>query len=370
MKKKKMGPRIIFGAFLVIICFSWFFWIFGEKYFDTSNYENREKAPAPNLTIDNYYRFSRKYTKYFNDNIPFRNNLITVNSSIDYFIFKKSSSDYVIVGNDNWLFYNRIDDGDPISCYKGTNLLSESELQTIAQNCVNQRDFLSEQGIEFVIYIAPNKERIYSEKMPSQYGEPAKNYQALQIVNYLRKNTDLRVVYPYDELMKAKTKIPYNIWYKTDTHWNLLGGYVGASALLKELGIEMPAIDSDRIQIKTGDDFSGDLSAMLNLKSQLKFADKEYFITGYNTHGMKNIEWDFDNMISYSAINADPRTIYVERDSFSSNMSSYIGSQFNNTYLRHKRTYSYDDFDYCNPDIFVYETVERNICDLCNFSIQ
>lgn len=67
------------------------------------------------------------------------------------------------------------------------------------------------QGKEFVIFIAPNKERIYYEYMPAQYGLPADNYGALQIYNYLKSNTDLKVVYPYAEIMDAKQKYLFSL---------------------------------------------------------------------------------------------------------------------------------------------------------------
>lgn len=271
---------------------------------------------------------------------------------------------------DNWLFYCRTDDGNPISCYQGTNLFTDEELEALTQNCINQRDFLSSQGKEFVIFIAPNKERIYPEYMPAKYGLPADNYGALQIYNYLRLNTDLRVVYPYVEIMDAKNSVEENIWYKTDTHWNYIGSYVGASALMAELNIEMPKVYSDEITINTLGETSGDLAGMLNLSKQLRFADREYSINGYDLHNREELEWDFNGMVRYHATDADPRSIYVIRDSFSSHMALYIGSQFTDSYLRHKKSYSYDDLVSCNPDIVVYETVERYAGGLASFSIQ
>ncbi len=370
MKEKKAGRVIILIAFAVIICFSKGICFFTEKFFDTANYENRQMATQPRLTLDTYSTYSEDYTAYFNDNLQFRNSLIQLNSYIDYFVFGKSSSDYVIVGENNWLFYAREDDGSPISCYQGTNLYTEEELAAIAENCINQRNLLLTQGKEFVIFIAPNKERIYSEYMPKQYGIPADNYGALQIYQYLKENTDLRVVYPYDEIMDAKKNVDENIWYKTDTHWNYIGGYVGASALMKELGIEMPKVNSGEIKINTLGETSGDLAGMLNLRKQLSFADTEYSIEGYDLHDREEIELDFSGMIRYHATNADPRSIYVIRDSFSSHMALYIGSQFTDSYLRHRGSYSYDDLATCNPDIVVYETVERYVGTLAAFSIQ
>ncbi len=74
-------------------------------------------------------------------------------------------------------------------------------------------------------------------------------------------------------------------------------------------------------------------------------------------------------MWSYHASNADPRRIYVIRDSFSSHMAPYIGSQFSDSFLRHRSSYNYDDLATHDPDIVVYETVERYANELGSFSI-
>jgi hypothetical protein len=367
MKTKKHGPKIILGAFIAIICLLWFWWFLLGKYVDTSNYENRTLASKPRVTIDNWKTLSSEYDSWYNDNLPFRNCFVKLNSMIDYFVFDKSSTNSVVIGYDNWLFYGSVSDGTPIGDYLGDNLFSEEELEVIAQNCINTQQFLEQQGKEFVLFIVPNKERVYSDEMPRWYGNPSETYRALQVVEFLRDNTSVRVVYPYEEILNAKNILSEELYYKTDTHWNTIGAYVGTSALLKELGINMPDITSDDIIIEKTGESVGDLCKMLNLSGVLE-NDNEYIVTGYNEHDFESIEWDFSNMISYSAKGADLRKIYIYRDSYGSNMAAYIGSQFDFSYLRHKYTYTYDDFMEQNPDIFVYETVERYVGNLKNFS--
>ncbi len=370
MQERKISRIIILCAFAIIICCSKGIWFFAEKHLDSANYENRQMAARPELTIDSYKTFSKDYTSYFNDNLQFRNNLITINSAIDYFCFKKSSNPYVAIGSDDYLFYTREDDGNPIACYKGENLYSEDELKAIADNCMAQRDFLLSQGKEFVIFIAPNKERVYCDHMPEKYGKPADQYSVLQIYNYLKANTDLRVVYPYEELMEAKRELSVNIWRKTDTHWNNIGAYVGARELMAELGIVMPKITDKSISIIKGNNNSGDLAGMLNLKEQLKSTDYNYTVEGYDNHNIETLELDYGKAFIYKSTNADPRKLYVIRDSFSTAMAPYIASQFNDSYFRHRDSYTYDDLADQDPDIVVFETVERYADVLMNFSIQ
>ncbi|MDY2590011.1 MAG: hypothetical protein SOW32_07460 [Agathobacter sp.] len=367
---KKLSIKVYICMFIVVICLPWFIWFFLQRYVDTSNSENRQMAARPQLSMDTYNTFSKEYEAYCNDCLPFRNNLIKLNSTIDYFLFDRSSNSNVIIGKDDWLFYDNIADGDNIGHYTGVRMYTEEELQLTAQNCINMRDSLAEQGIEFVLYIAPNKERVMSEYMPDKYGKPAENYATLQLVNYLRENTDIRVVYPYEELMEAKEKLKdVNIWYKTDTHWNYVGGYVGSCALLKELGIDMPAIWSEQITISEDEADAGDLAGMLNLNGILDTKEKNYIVEGYDAHNVETIQEDFTSVFSYHAENADSRKIYIYRDSFTTHMAEYIGSQFNDSYMRHTGTYNYADLQEQNPDIFVYETVERYANNIMSFNL-
>ncbi len=367
--KKSFGSWILMIVFVVNICLSWGIWFFVQPLADNTNYENRQKAEVPELTLSTYSSFPTQFTSFLDDRIPFRNELISLNSSIDYYVFHKSTSDYVLPGKNGWLFYVRKDDGDPLACYQGTNLYTDAELQLIAENCLHFRDVLEERGIEFVLYFAPNKERIYCENMPDEYGLPADEYGVLQIVNYLRKNTDLRVVYPYEALMEAKAHTGYAIYYKTDSHWNQIGGYVGSAALLQELGIDMPSLASDALAITEGEATSGDLAQMLYLSKQMNGVDHHYVLSGYHDHGIIDVSASFSNLIAYNAPDeADPRTLYVIRDSFATAMAPYLGSQFEQTYLRHFNAYSFDDILTYEPDIVVLELVERSSILLEYFS--
>ena len=368
MENKKAGPRIIYAVFLLMICGCWILWFFLARFTDLEKYENRSLHSLPQLTsIRDYLEFPAEFEEFFNDRIPFRNNLITMNRAIDYYGFGRIRHDRVTDGKDGWLFYCDRNDGDPIACYQGTNLLMDVHLEEIAENCIRQRDYLASQGIEFVIFVAPNKERIYSDKMSDKYGPPAETYRALQIVNYLRENTDIRVVYPYEELMAAKAEIGEEIYYKTDTHWNYIGGYVGSCALLRELGIEMPEISSGQISISYTGERTGDLASNLGLGALLKSA--EYTVEGYDTHQAES-QGNIRDVYYYKAKNADPRKFYAVRDSFFVSMLPYISSQFNESYTRFHTSYNYEDFAAQHPDIFVYETVERYIEDLIRFSVR
>lgn len=382
MRKERPGSFLLVGAFIVL-SISGIIWMWLGGTDNNENQEKRYMATRPEFSLENYGTYSEQFSEYLNDNMPFRNSLLTIDSCVNYFLFGNTTNEDVIVGKNDWLFYARKEDGDPIGCYQGTNLLSEEELRAIADNCIAQKEFLEKDGREFVIFIAPNKERIYYEHMPEQYGYPAENYQALQIVNYLRQHTDIRVVYPYEELMQAKESRKEPIWYKTDTHWNWIGAYVGAAALLKELGIEIPDIGSTQIKISEkkyldarlresyrleGLYLDRDLADMLHLGNALRNVEGEYWVEGYKLHDVEFVEWDLRNMLIFHAEQADARRLYMVRDSFASHMAMYLGSQFDDSCMRYWGTYQLEEMEQWNPDIVVYETVERRAGELRNFT--
>lgn len=369
--KKRIGSWILMIAFVTILCLSWVSWFILQPWADNTNYENRQKAAMPELSLATYSSFPTAFAEYLEDRLPFRNELMTLNSAMEYYLFHRSTSDNVLIGKEGWLFYVSKGDGDPIGSYQGTNLLSEDELAVMAENLVFWRDYLAERGMEFVLFLAPNKERMYSEYMPDSYGDPAEEYKVKQVVEYLRANTDLRVVYPYEELMQAKEAVAENIYYKTDSHWNEIGAYVGASALLKELGIDMPAITDEGITIEDPGKAEGDLAKMLYLSKPMKNVDSNYHVTGYDAHGVTNDEADFFGMMSYYTTDAaDERSLYLIRDSFATAMSPYLASQFDTANMRHISSYTNDDLWQCDPDVVVLELVERNVDKLMSFALE
>lgn len=366
--KHTVKKNIFIAIFFIIICTAHFSWFLFGKYFDQENYENRTVSSKPQLTLGKIDEFPKEYESYYDDNLPFRNKLIELNSSIQYYLFHSSANKNVVIGKDGWLFYNNQSGPNPVNCYMGRDLFTEKELAKIADNLTITNEYLADKGIEFILFIAPNKERIYSDKIPDYYGEPAKIYGTLQLINYLRENTSLRIVYPYEELMTQKNNNPeLDLYYRLDTHWNNAGAYIGSRALLSELGIELP--DIKELNISREGTPVCDLADMMNMHDQLN-TDTDIILTGYDNENISAEKWDFFGEVIYHNPAADSRKIFIKRDSYATAMTQYIGPQFAESYMIHKNNYSQELIDKHNPDIFVYETVERSIHDLLDFCIE
>lgn len=363
IKYKAMIWIVMFAGLIGLPFPSWFLM---SQFLDNGNYENRTLAEKPELTIENLETYPRNYEEYFNDRVPYRNQLIRLMNSIDYFLFHQSTSEQVAIGKDGWLFWSNENDGNPIEQSLGYWKFTEEQLQTIANNLMASKQVLEKEGIEFVLFIAPNKETIYQDKLPDYYTQKEKESSVDQLVSYLRKNTDIRVVYPKEELLQERKTNPERLLYhKLDTHWNNAGGYIGAKSLAQELGIEMPELES--VHLDKMITSRGDLTDALNIS--IPNGNVDYLISGISELVTENEKWDFATELIYHTPGADSRNLVVCRDSYSTALAPSLATQFENSYFIHKNSFDQQMIAQYNADIFVLQTVERYITMLETFQI-
>ncbi len=343
------------------------------KYLDssTADKENRVMTEMPTLANTQISEFPTLFDAYMNDNLPYKNYLVTINSMADYYLFNTSSSDDVIVGDKGWLFYvgHENNDEDPLADYEGTNLYSIDELEIIAENMVNARDFLASQGKEFVITIIPNKSRVYSEYMPDMCGDVSQECRLNQVYQYLSENTDLTIVSPYNDIVSYKEAHPETqLYFKYDTHWNNFGAYVAAQSISRVWGFEMP--DLDTVEQVYVDSDTYDLARMINLGDYLK--EDAPIATAYSGH-MARVEIQSDGMSFTGTVDqgtADVRKLYIIGDSFSALLFPYLACHFNSSKSDMYYNYNYSSLESYDPDVVVFECVERYLNNMLHFSIE
>lgn len=361
------------GAAAWLICFALLLllpravWWAAKDRFAAEATENLTATEAPKFPGGDYREFPGLFENYYNLNVPFRSQLITLNSLADVVLFRERSvNDKVVIGDQNWLFYSAESD---IEDYKGTNLFTPGQLEQIADQLVASRDYLAQRGTEFVLFLAPNKESVYGEKLLPSYYRKGELSRAQQLVSYLQKNTDIRVVYPLSEMLAYQDD--YSLYWHYDTHWNAAGGYIGARALLKELGIAIPPIEEMTL---TPDSYSGyDLARMMNLQKyyeEKKPADMNYIVTGYNGNNLQAILVDDATALIYHSDAPDERKLFLVRDSFAGGMAGVLASNFRDTYMPHwNGFFTQSQIEEQDPDVFVLEVVERRLDYLETFCL-
>ena len=345
---------IIFLCFLIVpnIVYK----IFYDK-FDHNNYELRKLSIKPTFNFKEINEYPILYEKYFNDYVPFRNEFIQIKNMVDIYLFKNLVDDLILLGKDNWLFFRNFD--NLIYKYMGVDLFSEKELEMAKNNLINFRNELNKKNIDFILMICPDKQLVYDQYMPS-YIKRKQVDNIDQFVNYMRDNSDIKIVYPKSELIKYKNYYP--LYYKYDHHWNYLGGYIGYTELLKELGLDYVKIDDSTIIETKETPFYKDLSTFISLYKYLNTDEKLYTILGYNNYYIVNGKNEYNQYLfckSYS--NYNKKKIFFVRDSFSQAMVNYIASTFQESSFIHIDNFKNDGIIYEETDIFVFEFVGRHL---------
>ncbi len=337
-----------------------------KPYLDTENTENRALAKKPTLTLDSLESFPADYENYYNDTMPYRNQLIRFNNTLQYFLFRQQDINGVAIGRDGWLFYCSEEAGNPVNQSLGCWHFSDDELKTMAESMQLTKDTLAERGIEFALFIPPNKETIYMEKLPSYYEQQDEYTATDQLVDYLREHTDVTVVYPKKELLEYKENHPdMQLYLKLDSHWNNLGAYIGAKSLARALGIEMP--DADSINLTKVQKTSGDLAVVMN--AAVTDVDIDYELSGITELNTEKIKDDEQSETVYLTRGADKRNIFVARDSYSNALAPILASQFENSAFVHHTLFSQEQIFAADADIYVLEIVERNEYQLPMYSV-
>ena len=188
------------------------------------NTENKAQSEFPTITGRDYSTWPRRFEEWLSDTLPFKTQFIELyrgtqlRAGLDY-----RGSD-VIRGKEENLFYRVT-----VENYKGLTRFGEAELQTIEDNLNGFIERLDPMGTKCLLYIAPDKEQVYSRFMPDAIRRISAESRADQVVSGLAGRVDIPVIYPKEELRELSAKAP--VYFSTDTHWNELGGWIAAGQI-------------------------------------------------------------------------------------------------------------------------------------------
>lgn len=352
------------GLFCVMICLPVITMLL-EKRTYVSNSEERTMAELPAFHSGGWDlgTLIKKCQLYFDDNFGLRGWLIKTQSKLKYHLFGASSVDKVLVGNDGWLFYADVSDGDPLGCYRGTKLFSLKELAKVSHNLESLRSWLEKRHKKLYVFIAPEKVTIYSEYLPEHLRRISNKNRFDQVVEYLKENTNVTVIDPRPSLLSQKSK--YVLYYKLDSHWNEIGSFLAYRALIDCIRRDFPGIrplELEDFNVKWDEGGDRDLARMLMLrdvlhqeaphlipKSETKF--REIPLHQSSLKGKNLVETENPDESLPSAV--------IYRDSFFSGMLRYVPQNFRRTYDIWDADPDFNLISKEDPDLVILELTER-----------
>ena len=271
----------IFTVILFVVPFFGSLLIFGEQSGVFLSSENRQAVSMTGIdrfTSHGLKRFFSNKNQYIDDRLMGKEELVPVLNELLLDPEKVSRFDLSrgLIGKNEWIFlgndYSRVIDKH---CQENFPLDNYE-----FQSSINKIDLLKNTteglGGTYVLFIAPDKHNIYCDELPQWLGDTCKNSEIYtrKLINKIKDETSVDVVYPALEL---KLQISTGqLFHKSDTHWNLLGGKVGFVTLMKnmeQLGLirdfqEIPLMDLKQIR----NEKLGDLAHILALPSGYKIS--------------------------------------------------------------------------------------------------
>lgn len=333
------------------------------------NTEQRQLAKKPvfNMAISTINSYPKSYENYFNDNFGLKNLLVRWNSYLNVKLLKQSPLETVTVGKDGWLFYSKERDENLIDVYRGVTLFNEEELEKIKKNLEGRRDWLKSQGIPYVLMVTPNKETIYGEYLPDNIKKISEETRLDQLLSYLEKNSDLKVIDIRKEMSSKKAE--ERLYDKTDSHWNDYGAYIGYRAIMDDVSKAIPKVQSKelnefQIEKKTLNE-GGDLAKMLSIPKS--FSEEHIILNPKSPRTALPVEkypYKLKQGTVMETKDKNAPRLLMFMDSFTVRLIPFMSEHFSTSVYQWSHDMDKNLVNQAKPDIVVHEIAERFIVDL------
>jgi alginate O-acetyltransferase complex protein AlgJ len=311
--------------------------------------ENRTLASFPRFSTaaNSLYVYSADLRGYFRDNFALRTAMIRLNTLIRLQFLHVTSNRKVILGNDGWLFYA----GDySIDNFTRTSQFSQKELDRWVDELHDQALWLAKRHAKFIYVIAPSKETIYPEHMPSYLARSDRPSRFDQLSARLRNDSSILFVDLRPALIAAKFE--ERLYHLTDTHWNQRGAFVAYKTIIEAAATAFPnlkPLQRKDFRPTTRVGFSGDLALMLGLDN----LNEEDLLL----EPLPDMESSaFDDR-------AKSLNVMIVGDSFSAALEPFFAAQFQNYILTRKDRPDRASVEEQKPDLVITEIVERKLFD-------
>lgn len=321
---------------------------------------SRQKFPK--LENYNIFKFFDDFESYYSKKFNGRSIYYKAISTLKYNLFGTSAKrESIIAGKDGFLFLGN-SASSIIDETLGVDVFSDNELKRIEGRILQSLNWMNKKDIKFYVVVGPNKHTIYPEKLPFtlEIDRTTKIDQVADLVNSIENATwiDLR-----KNLIKAKKN--GLLFYKTDSHWNTLGGYFAYRQIINKLDKDFPGAFKP-IQLRSMERYTKEreifgLTRMLDYPidettnevkvSKVRSRQKANQL---NLNHRKNAEMRF-------SVRGKKKKAVIIRDSYSIALVDFLKEHFKEVVFIWTPKLNKKMILEENPDIVIYEVVERNI---------
>lgn len=322
--------------------------------------ENRVMAAFPQGPSgwNGLQAYIRGLDAYFSDHFGFRKFLVRLSNILKKWVFQETTILNALVGKDGWLF---IAEGDMVDHYSGRLQFTPAQLYDWRVLLEKRQKWLAQRGIAYVFVVVPDKQTMYPEELPDWVVKVRPQTKLDQFFSYMRARSTVPVLDLRDVVGSARRAMP--TYFKTDTHWNHYGGFIGYQALIHAIARQLPVMNMEPMPLSSFTPTNelqpgGDLAGILGLN--MVESNAWYLIPkpGLLQFNRKlSFQYTPDPVVIDNP-QARGRALFF-RDSFATCWRPFLGYNFNHVVCLWQFELNAPWIEREKPDIVVSETVER-----------
>ena len=351
---KKNWGYILFTALILLLCLTPSVGMLAGARTETGG--NEVLAQPPSLR-DREGALNANYltdlTGYAEDNYFLRPQFVTAWSALNQRLLGTSIADNVLLGCGGWLYF-----ADTLDDYTGSNLLSQREIFSAARNLALMAEYSQSQGAQFLFTIAPNKNSLYPQYMPSlPVFSSRRNVDALYEALEEDGTPSLR-------LSAAFESVDEILYFTQDSHWNSKGAALAADWI-------NTALRRDAARYYYGGTFAPETNHLSDLYAML-YPTGSWRETDYKYAGTLDFTYDSPirsaNDMTITTTGQGRDSLLMFRDSFGELLYPYLADSFAHAQFSRSAAYRLNLIAERQADCVVIELVERNIDYLLQYT--
>lgn len=342
MKKDRKHLLYIIAVFiLLLIPFA------GMSFWATNETAEKTKmVPFPQVMKDGKLNvnFFTGLGNYFEDHFAFREYFVTANAKLRGEILGSGAGDDVIIGKNDWLYYNGV-----IDDFLGKEQLTDRQLYMIARNLKQMQQYCLNHGSQFLFAAPPNKSSVYPENMPDRYlKSDSSNYSRLFPI---LKDEGVHAI----DLQQIFSKESDQLYYKRDTHWNNQGAMLAYQKIME--AFDLPHETYLNVPAEKEQSHLGDIDIMRYPKAAEaeettiypEFFDTADDVTDYMAPWIETSNAGKTNQL------------LMYRDSFGEQLLPFMAGEFQQSFFTRYVPYNLLDVKELQPTHVVIERAERTL---------
>ncbi|MFI5294030.1 MAG: hypothetical protein ACHQ0Y_03295 [Thermodesulfovibrionales bacterium] len=332
----------------------------------TENRTLSEKPVLKRFSLGAVLSYPKEYEMYFNDHFGFRNYLVRLNSLSHVRLAATSPTERVVIGEDKWLFYDDPKDGVNLKDYAGEANFTADELAQIKDKIIKLNERLRANKIHFIVAIIPNKHTIYPEKLPLSVARKGGKITRIGQVSECLIATGVDLVDLRQKLLSNKSLHSYPLYYRTDTHWNNLGAFLGYEEIMTHVKAFYPIVAPMKLSdfvVRLGNNRDiADLAGFINIQGSI--TDPEIILEPKMAKEARPIPVAYESMAGCDTVGAMTNDkglpkLVMFRDSFADGLIPYLSENFSRSVYVWKPKMDFRVIEQEKPDVVIFEVVER-----------